>query len=103
MVQRNNTFFARMIVPKDVQAVIGQKVFLKSVGKDPAYANIAVPKQVAEWKAMIAAARFKGSDVEGAVAAWKISQNRVPMVDPELGASLARICQATIKGLPLRP
>ena len=58
MIQRGETWFARKAVPKDVQAVVGRKVFQKSTGErnfGRAYAK-AVP-WIDGWEAQITAAR----------------------------------------------
>lgn len=58
LVLRGQTYYARMLVPQDVQALLGRKVLIATTGQqDPARALVAAAPIIAAWKTQIAEAR----------------------------------------------
>lgn len=63
MTKRYNTWFARMVVPRDVQAVIGKTIFIASTGEsNPHKAHDKAVPWLAEWRQRIETARKTNGD-----------------------------------------
>jgi integrase len=63
MTKRYNTWFARMVVPRDVQAVIGRTIFIASTGEaNPHKAHDKAAPWLAEWRQRIETARKTNGD-----------------------------------------
>ena len=83
IVRRGDRLFATLIVPKDVQHLLGRTRFIKALETDsPGTARRRTPPLVAQWKAEIGAARARATgELHADIAWWRRAFSAV--VDPK--------------------